>query len=187
MVAQARSTESAMGDICTTEAVPGPPPPPAGERIRRSVAKAISWRVVGTLDTLVLSFPVLTFLGPLFGAEAASPAENARTSSFIAMTELVTKIVLFYLHERGWSRLAWGVVAQGARRRELHRRSVVKTASWRVIAGIDTVLLALIFTGSPAAALSIGGLEVLTKLALYFGHERAWQRIGWGLGGPRPG
>ena len=155
---------------------------PARDRIRRSMAKAVSWRLVGTLDTLLLSFLVLTFFGPLLGMEQVSHAENARTSALIATTELVTKIVLFYLHERGWARLAWGTVVDRATRRELYRRSVAKTASWRVLAGIDTVLLAFIFTGSFGAAVSIGGLEVGTKLVLYFLHERAWARVSWGFG-----
>ena len=158
---------------------------PGHDLVRRSLAKAVSWRIVGTLDTLVLAFLVLTFLGPLLGMGAASHAENAHTSTLIALTELVTKVVLFYLHERGWARLGWGIVLHRAGRRELHRRSVAKTASWRVLAGIDTVVLALLFTGSLGAAVSIGGLEVMTKLLLYFLHERAWARIPWGLGADR--
>ncbi len=116
--------------------------------MRRSLAKAVSWRIVGTLDTFVLSFLVLTFVAPLFGLHPMSHAATARTSSLIAMTELVTKVVLYFLHERAWARLGWGLGHDGRRRRELHRRSVAKTASWRVLAGIDTVVLALIFTGS---------------------------------------
>ena len=45
------------------------PPNPPEIRPARSIAKAVSWRVVGTIDTLVLSFVILTYLGPLFGLE----------------------------------------------------------------------------------------------------------------------
>lgn len=151
--------------------------------MRRSLAKSVSWRIVGTLDTFVLSFLVLTFVAPLFGQHPTSHGATAQISSHIAMTELVTKVVLYYLHERAWARLGWGLRHDGRRRHELHRRSVTKTASWRVLAGIDTVVLALIFTGSIGAALSIGALEVITKLGLYFLHERAWARIHWGHDG----
>lgn len=150
----------------------------------RSVAKAISWRVVGTIDTLILSWLIITYLGPLFGLnEGASHADNLETASYIAITEVVTKMVLYFLHERGWAMIKWdvGVDEDGARREGL-RRSGVKTATWRVIASLDTFLLAYVFTGNVGTALSIGGLEIITKLVLYFFHERAWSRIKIGLG-----
>ena len=134
-------------------------------RRRRSIAKAISWRIVGSLDTLFLSFMVLTFLGPVFGVEARSHAQNAQAASFIALTELATKILLYYAHERLWDRLPWGLRRDAlGRPHEGRSRSVAKTASWRVLASVDTVLLALIFTGNFAAAASIGVFEVTTKI-----------------------
>ncbi|MEM9139734.1 MAG: DUF2061 domain-containing protein [Pseudomonadota bacterium] len=148
---------------------------------KRSIAKAISWRVVGTLDTLLLSFVILTFLAPLLGMEEASHADNAKTATFIAVTEVITKMVLYYVHEQGWARVKWDVgVDQEGRRREGVKRSGVKTATWRTIASLDTMLLALVFTGNIGTAISIGGLEVITKLVLYYVHERAWARISWG-------
>lgn len=57
---------------------------------------------------------------------------------------------------------------------EERRRSVVKGISWRCLATLDTILLALIFTGSVRAALSIGSIELLTKTLWYYAHERAW-------------
>lgn len=148
---------------------------------RQSLAKAVSWRVVGTLDTLLLSWLIITFLGPVFGLAEEGHAENLETASYIAITEVVTKIVIYYLHERGWARLNWDVRRdEKGRRREGTTRSAVKTATWRMVASTDTFLLAWIFTGSVGTALSIGGFEVITKLVLYFLHERAWSRIGYG-------
>ncbi len=57
------------------------------------------------------------------------------------------------------------------------RRSATKTATWRVLASADTMVLGLVFTGNLATAISIGGFEVITKLVLYFFHERYWARI----------
>jgi len=148
---------------------------------RRSLAKAISWRLVGTFDTLVLSFVTLTLIGPLLGLEAASHAKNATTASHIALAEMITKMALYYLHERTWERIRWNLRdGAGGRRRDGHVRSVAKAASWRFLASLDTTLLAFLFTGSIGAALSIGGLEVITKLGLYYVHERAWARVHWG-------
>lgn len=164
----------------------GPERIPASDQIpdvspKRSIAKAISWRVVGTLDTLLLSFVILTFLAPFLGMEDASHSDNAKTATFIAVTEVITKMILYYVHEQIWGRIKWdvGVDDQG-RRLEGVKRSGVKTGTWRVTASLDTMLLALLFTGNIGTAISIGGLEVITKLFLYYFHERAWARISWG-------
>jgi uncharacterized membrane protein len=157
------------------------PPNPPQIRPVRSIAKAFSWRVVGTLDTLVLSFVILNYLGPVFGLED-SAGDNAKTAASIALTEVATKMTLYYLHERLWSRLHWDrTVDDEGHHRDGRRRSATKTATWRVLASLDTIMLALIFTGNLATAISIGGFEVGTKLVLYFFHERAWARIHWGI------
>ena len=84
---------------------------------KRSFAKAISWRVVGTLDTLLLSFVILTFLAPLLGFEGGSHADNAKTATYIALTEVATKMVLYYVHERLWARSKWDVGVDDRRRK----------------------------------------------------------------------
>ncbi len=158
------------------------PPNPPEIRPARSIAKAISWRVVGTLDTLVLSFVVLSFLGPLFGLDEVSAGDRAKTAASIALTEVATKLTLYFLHERLWSRLHWDRdLDEEGHHRDGRRRSATKTATWRVVASLDTMVLGLIFTGNLATAISIGGFEIFTKLALYFFHERSWARIRWGI------
>lgn len=149
---------------------------------KRSMAKAISWRVLGTLDTLFLSFVILTFLAPVLGMEESSPGENAATATAIALTEVATKFVLYYVHERIWVRLRWGIsIDDAGKRKASATRSGTKTATWRVTASLDTMVLALIFTGNIGTAISIGGFEVITKLVLYYFHERAWSRVHWGM------
>lgn len=59
-------------------------------------------------------------------------------------------------------------------------RSLVKAISWRVTGTIDTILLSYFFTGQIETAISIGLTEVVTKMALYYGHERLWNRINLG-------
>lgn len=147
---------------------------------RRSLAKAISWRIVGSIDTLLISFLLITYLGPVFGLEH-SPSEALGTASLIAFAEVVTKMILYYFHERFWEWNRWGTALAGQRRTESYSRSTTKTATWRILASLDTMLLAWIFTGSIATAASIGGLEVVTKLILYFFHERVWANIGYGI------
>lgn len=60
------------------------------------------------------------------------------------------------------------------RARESHRRSAAKAISWRILGSLDTMLLAYLFTGSMVVAGSIATTESLTKIVLYYLHERAW-------------
>ena len=59
-------------------------------------------------------------------------------------------------------------------------RSVGKTISWRVLATCDTILISYIITRSFAIAATIGSIEVITKMFLYYFHERAWNKFSFG-------
>ncbi|MBR0552090.1 DUF2061 domain-containing protein [Stakelama marina] len=61
----------------------------------RSLVKALSWRVLGSIDTFILSW--------LFSG-------NPAIAVSIAGTEVFTKIFLFYFHERLWAMVRWGHV-----------------------------------------------------------------------------
>jgi len=63
---------------------------------------------------------------------------------------------------------------------EKRYRSIVKAISWRVTGTIDTFIVSYIITGKPVLALSISGVEVVTKMFLYYWHERLWTRIKFG-------
>lgn len=67
------------------------------------------------------------------------------------------------------------------RGKESNPRSLAKAVSWRALGSIDTFLLGLFFTHDVKAAGAIASTEVVTKIALYFGHERLWAQFGWGL------
>jgi len=61
-----------------------------------------------------------------------------------------------------------------------HTRSIVKGISWRILATLTTVILVYIFTREFYIAGAVGFLEVLTKIGLYYTHERVWNVIKWG-------
>lgn len=63
---------------------------------------------------------------------------------------------------------------------ETKRRSVVKAFSWRTIGTLDTITISYFLTGEITTAISIGGIEIFTKMILYFFHERLWNAISWG-------
>jgi len=58
-----------------------------------------------------------------------------------------------------------------------YKRHILKTISWRVLGTLDTIILSWVITGSWKLGLSIGGVEVITKMVLYFLHERAWYKF----------
>ena len=60
------------------------------------------------------------------------------------------------------------------------KRSLAKTISWRIIGTLDTVLISWLITGTLVLAFSIGAIELITKMVLYFFHERTWNTIKWG-------
>ncbi len=60
------------------------------------------------------------------------------------------------------------------------RRSIVKTISWRTVGTIDTIIISWIVIGDINFAVTIGGIELFTKMALYFFHERAWNKSNFG-------
>ena len=64
-----------------------------GEKPIRSVAKALSWRVVGTLDTLAVSFIL---------------AQDIKIAASIASVDFITKLILYFFHERVWNAIKWG-------------------------------------------------------------------------------
>lgn len=58
-----------------------------------------------------------------------------------------------------------------------YKRHILKTITWRIVGTIDTMILSWIITGSWKLGLTIGGVEVITKMVLYYLHERAWYRF----------
>jgi len=62
------------------------------------------------------------------------------------------------------------------------RRSGAKAVTWRVIATTTTMSLVYFFTGELDLSLGVGFFDVLLKLAFYFLHERAWERVWYGRG-----
>lgn len=63
---------------------------------------------------------------------------------------------------------------------EKHYRSVIKTISWRTVGTIDTMVISYFITGNLVMAVSIGSIEVITKMILYYFHERAWNKTDFG-------
>ena len=80
------------------------------DSVKRSFLKAISWRVIGTLDTFILSFVVISLLPDwLTHGSIEQTSDIAKAAGLIAISEMVTKLILFTLHEQAWARIGWGI------------------------------------------------------------------------------
>ncbi len=74
------------------------------EKCHRSLLKALSWRLTGTFDTIVLAWLITGHAGKAFS---------------IGLAEMATKTVLYYLHERLWNRISVGRVRRTASEYEI--------------------------------------------------------------------
>lgn len=140
-----------------------------GEKRQRSILKGVTWRVFATADTLILAF---LFTG------------SVRAALSIGVLEVLTKTLWYYFHERLWvhALVPHRIPAGIARHFAYHGqgRSVLKAVSWRFFGALDTFLISLLVTGHMAVSGSIGGAELVTKLFLYYLHERLWVHVQWG-------
>lgn len=130
---------------------------------KRHIAKTITWRIVGTIDTIILSWII---------------SGNPFTGLKIGFAEVITKMVLYYLHERAWFKIN---LSKDGKILESRKRHIAKTITWRCIGTLDTMLLAWIISGNPLTGLKIGFAEVITKMLLYYLHERTWYKLNYGL------
>tara|TARA_Y100001937_G_scaffold96924_1_gene131830 strand:- start:640 stop:855 length:216 start_codon:yes stop_codon:yes gene_type:complete len=64
------------------------------------------------------------------------------------------------------------------------KRHLAKAITWRIVGTLDTILLGWLISGDFKVGASIGLLELLTKMVLYYVHERAWYRSDFGVDKP---
>lgn len=61
------------------------------------------------------------------------------------------------------------------------KRHIIKTFTWRLVGTLDTILIGWFISGNPMIGLKIGTLEIITKMILYYTHERVWYKSNFGL------
>ncbi len=129
---------------------------------KRHIAKSLTWRIIGTIDTILLAWLITG--DPLTGLQ-------------IGLAEVITKMFLYFLHERAWFKIRAGITKNG----DSKKRHIAKTITWRIVGTIDTMILAWVISGDPMIGLKVGGAEVVTKMILYYLHERGWYKLDFGL------
>lgn len=126
---------------------------------KRHIAKTITWRIIGSIDTFLLAYIV---------------AGDWWIGISISGAELITKMILYYVHERVWFKI---LIFKGKSK----LRHILKTITWRFFGTIDTVIITWLITTEAQIGLTIGGLELVTKMLLYYLHERIWYKSKFGL------
>ena len=142
---------------------------------KRHIAKTITWRFIGTLDTFLIS----TFL--IYHINDTNYLDSAIQGGWISGLEIITKTILYYFHERFWFSINWISANQ--------IRHIIKTISWRLIGAIDTIILVFLviyfttgtFKRAPEIAISMFSIEIITKMVFYYIHERIWIKSNWGV------
>ena len=124
----------------------------------RSIIKGVSWRIIATIDTIVVVLMVTCLTGNC-------SLEHAIKIGFI---EFFIKFAVYYLHERVWQvALRDGVVTKN--------ETLYKTITWRIVATTMTFIISgSILNAFDEIALYIALTELVTKFVLYYLHERMW-------------
>ena len=64
---------------------------------------------------------------------------------------------------------------------ESHKRSIAKAVSWRIFASLVTMLTVFVFTRELVLSAGIGIVDAVIKIIGYYGHERLWHKIRFGI------
>ncbi len=68
----------------------------------RSILKALSWRVIASAATFVITYVIVR------QSSGKTDTEALKFASAIASVDVVAKLILYYLHERLWTNIYWG-------------------------------------------------------------------------------
>lgn len=124
---------------------------------KRHLLKSFSWRFIGTIDTFFFSWLITGDV--IYGIN-------------ISGITTITKLIWYYFHEQFWFKSSI---------KNSNKRHIFKTFSWRCIGTLDTMIFGWLLTGNPLAAFKIGVLETISKMILYYLHEKIWYKFNYGL------
>ena len=131
----------------------------------RTLTKVISWRVLLTISHIVNGFIV---------------SGSWTTGLQIAGLAAVINSALYWAHERGWNFARWNRnLKDGLTFLEGQPRTISKIVTWRLLITSSNFLIPFIMTGSWGSAAAFLGIATILNVALFYGHERIWNRIVW--------
>lgn len=136
------------------------------EEQKRSIAKALTARVMFTMSHLVNGFIISGSW--IIGAQIVGVAA-------------VVNLLLFWGHERAWNYFQFNRKPKdGLMFIDGHPRTVSKSVTWRALITINNFLIPYILTGSWKAAAAFLTIATIMNIILYYTHERVWNKFSWG-------
>lgn len=126
----------------------------------RSLLKGISWRIVATTDTILIVLLITCTSGKC----------SIESAIEIGLIEFVVKLAIYYVHERIWQKIL--------RSKQVSKKlTLYKSISWRAFATIATFIISGAILDDFEGAVYISLIELFTKFALYYFHERMWLKM----------
>jgi len=127
----------------------------------RSLVKGISWRLIATVDTILVVL-LVTCLNGTCSIESAIK---------IGLYEFFIKLAIYYVHERIWQNIFRGKTVTS-------RHTLFKSISWRLVATTMTFIISgFVLDAFDEIALYVALTELFSKFILYYIHERLWLKI----------
>lgn len=131
----------------------------------RSIAKAISWRVILTVSHIVNTIIITGSL--ILGLKVAGLAA-------------IINSLMYFAHERVWNYFQWKRENNAKLTfEERQSRSISKTVTWRLVIMGNNFLIPFILTGSWVVGAQYFTLATLVNMVLYWIHERTWNSVNW--------
>lgn len=131
----------------------------------RSIAKAISWRVILTVSHIVNTIIITGSL--ILGLKVAGMAA-------------IINSLMYFAHERVWNYFQWKRENNAKLTfEERQSRSISKTVTWRLVIMGNNFLIPFILTGSWVVGAQYFTLATLVNMVLYWIHERTWNSVNW--------
>jgi uncharacterized membrane protein len=133
------------------------------EKAYRSLIKAITWRIVGTLSLVTVTY--------LF-------TQKIDLSVAIGGIDIISNLILYFVHERVWEHISWGrtfwdLIAFTDNK----KRSLVKAISWRILATLYLMVVSYFLTGKPFVSVAISLIDAFLNIIEYYLHERVWNKV----------
>ena len=136
------------------------------EQHSRTIAKTVSWRILLTISHFINGLIVTGSI--VMGLK-------------IAGWSLVINSGLYWLHERAWNFFQWNKQpADNLFFQDGHPRTTTKMITWRLIVNFSNFFVPFFMTGSWGQAGAFFTIAVFVNMALFYGHERVWNRVKWG-------
>lgn len=133
------------------------------EKITRSVAKLITWRIINLIVTFLLGY--------------LSTGSISRGLTVMGVA-LVINSTVYYIHERIWNKIDLG--KNTLKMEEKLPRSAIKLITWRIAVSGNNFFLGYLATGKVSLGLAWVVGAMIINSTTYFFHERIWNRFNWG-------